>query len=67
MIEPLKKPTDVVQVSLTMERQLKERYAKLALSMDMSFSQLVRLSLRHVEEGIRNNETLLKLRDRGGQ
>ena len=67
MIEPLKKPTDVIQVSLTMERHLKERYAKLALSMDLSFSQLVRLSLRHVEEGVRSYDTLRKLRDRGGQ
>tara|TARA_Y100001973_G_C5187832_1_gene328992 strand:- start:166 stop:330 length:165 start_codon:yes stop_codon:yes gene_type:complete len=47
-----------------MERQLKERYAKLAVQLDLSFSQLVRYSLRRVDEGIKDLETLEKLRDR---
>jgi hypothetical protein len=46
------KKSDVVQTSITMERHLKERYSKLAFKMDLSFSQLVRLGLRHVEEGV---------------
>ncbi len=57
-------PDDVVQISITMERQLKERYAKLAVQLDLSFSQLVRYSLRRVDEGIKDLETLEKLRDR---
>ncbi len=46
-----KPPTEVIQISITMERQLKERYAKLAVTLDLSFSQLVRYALRRVEEG----------------
>ena len=46
------KKSDVVQTSITMERHLKARYSKLASKMDLSFSQLVRLGLRHVEDGV---------------
>ena len=59
-----KKPDDVIQVSLTLERQLKERYAKLALELDMSLSQLVRHALRQLDEGMQSYEALHKLRDR---
>jgi antitoxin component of RelBE/YafQ-DinJ toxin-antitoxin module len=52
MLKNLKK-SDVVQTSITMERELKERYSKLALKMDLSFSQLVRLGLKKVEEDTR--------------
>ena len=44
-------PKAVVQISITMERQLKERYAKLAVAQDMTLSQLIRLALRKYEEG----------------
>lgn len=44
--------TEVVQVSITMERQFKERYAKLAVSQDMTLSQMIRLALRKFERGI---------------
>lgn len=53
-------PEDVVQTSITMERQLKERYAKLAVSLDLSFSQLVRYALRRVEEGYEDYESIEK-------
>ena len=46
-----KPPTEVIQISITMERHLKERYAKLAVTLDLSFSQLVRYALRRIEEG----------------
>lgn len=45
-------PKAVVQLSITMERQLKERYAKLAVAQDMTLSQLIRLALRKYEEGV---------------
>lgn len=44
-------PNTVVQLSITMERQLKERYAKLAVAQDMTLSQLIRQALRKFEEG----------------
>ena len=47
---PPSPPSAIIQVSITMERQLKERYAKLAVSLDLSFSQLVRVALRRVDE-----------------
>lgn len=52
--------TKVIQVSITMERQLKERYAKLALSLDLSFSQLIRYALRRVEEGVKDYDSIEK-------
>lgn len=45
-------PNDVIQTSITMERHLKEKYSRLACQLDLSFSQLVRLGLRHVEDGV---------------
>jgi len=51
-------PEPVVQVSVTMERQLKKRYAKLAVQLDMSFSQLVRFALRRIDEGIIDYESV---------
>lgn len=52
--------TEVIQVSITMERQLKERYAKLAVSLDLSFSQLIRYALRRVGEGIDDYDSIEK-------
>ena len=43
-----------------MERHLKERYAKLAVTLDLSFSQLVRYALRRVEEGYNDYESIEK-------
>ncbi len=60
MSNPVKKNNNVVQVSITMERQLKERYAKLALEMDLSFSQLVRFALRRVAEGHEDYSSIKK-------
>ncbi len=62
MTQSIKKarPEDVVQTSITMERHLKERYAKLAVSLDLSFSQLVRYSLRRIEEGYLDYESIEK-------
>lgn len=53
-------PEDVVQTSITMERHLKERYAKLAVTLDLSFSQLVRYALRRVEEGYEDYASIEK-------
>jgi hypothetical protein len=41
--------SDVIQISITMERHLKNRYAALALSKDLSLSQLIRLALKKFE------------------
>lgn len=41
---------DIVQTSITMERRLKRRYSKLACSLDLNFSQLVRYALLQVAE-----------------
>lgn len=54
------RPEDVVQTSITMERHLKERYARLAVTLDLSFSQLVRYALRRVEEGYEDYESIEK-------
>ena len=43
-----------------MERHLKERYSKLAVTLDLSFSQLVRYALRRVEEGHKDYESIEK-------
>jgi hypothetical protein len=55
-----KHPNDVVQTAITMPRHLKERYSKLAVRLDMSFSQLVRVSLGQLEECVncRNSDSL---------
>ena len=38
-----------IQVSIVMSRSQKAEYAKLAVEMDMSFSQLIRHALRSLE------------------
>jgi antitoxin component of RelBE/YafQ-DinJ toxin-antitoxin module len=45
-----KKGKDIIQVSVTMDRELKQLYARLAVELDLSFSQLVRYALRRVAE-----------------
>jgi len=56
----ISRPEDVVQTSITMERHLKQRYAKLAVSLDLSFSQLIRYALRRVHEGIDDYNSIEK-------
>ena len=57
-----KKPTtsDVIRVSVTMERGLKQQYARLAVELDLSFSQLVRYSLRRVADGLEDLNSIEK-------
>ena len=57
-----KKPTtsDVIRVSVTMERELKQQYARLAVELDLSFSQLVRYSLRRVADGLEDLNSIEK-------
>ena len=38
-----------IQVSIVMSKETKMKYARLAVEMDMSFSQLVRHALRELE------------------
>jgi len=39
-----------IQVSIVIDKDLKTKYAKLAVEMDMSFSQLVRHALRQLDK-----------------
>ena len=57
-----KKPTtsDVIRVSVTMERGLKQKYARLAVELDLSFSQLVRYALRRVADGLEDLNSIEK-------
>ena len=55
-----KDPHDVVQTAITMERHLKERYSKLAVELDLNFSQLVRYALRRVEDGYADYNSIEK-------
>ena len=57
-----KKPStsDVIRVSVTMERELKQKYARLAVELDLSFSQLVRYSLRRVADGLEDFNSIEK-------
>ena len=57
-----KKPStsDVIRVSVTMERGLKQKYARLAVELDLSFSQLVRYSLRRVADGLEDFNSIEK-------
>ena len=57
-----KKPStsDVIRVSVTMERELKQQYARLAVELDLSFSQLVRYSLRRVADGLEDLNSIEK-------
>ena len=52
--------SDVIRVSVTMERELKEQYARLAVELDLSFSQLVRYALRRVAEGFEDFNSIEK-------
>lgn len=53
-----KHPNDVVQTAITMPRHLKERYSKLAFKLDMNFSQLVRVSLRQLEDSVDSKDSV---------
>jgi len=57
-----KKPptSDVIRVSVTMERELKQQYARLAVELDLSFSQLVRYALRRVADGLEDFNSIEK-------
>jgi len=57
-----KKPStsDVIRVSVTMERELKQKYARLAVELDLSFSQLVRYSLRRIADGLEDFNSIEK-------
>ena len=57
-----KKPptSDVIRVSVTMERGLKQQYARLAVELDLSFSQLVRYALRRVADGLEDLNSIEK-------
>ena len=55
-----KPPTAVVQTSITMEKQLKQQYSKLASSLDLSFSQPVRYALRRVADGYEDYASIEK-------
>ena len=43
-----------------MEKELKSKYAKLAVELDLSFSQLVRYALKRVADGVEDLRTLEK-------
>lgn len=45
-----------IQVSIVIDRELKARATKLATDMDMSFSQLVRHSLREIEASVESKK-----------
>lgn len=51
---------DIIQVSVTMDRELKHKYARLAVELDLSFSQLVRYALRRVADGVEDLKSLEK-------
>ena len=51
---------DIIQISVTMERELKQKYARLAVELDLSFSQLVRYALRRVSEGVEDFKSIEK-------
>ena len=55
-----KEPKGIIQVSVTMERELKQQYARLAVELDLSFSQLVRYALRRVADGVEDFKSLEK-------
>jgi len=43
-----------------MERELKQQYARLAVELDLSFSQLVRYALRRVADGFEDFNSIEK-------
>ena len=51
---------DIIQVSVTMDRELKQKYARLAVELDLSFSQLVRYALRRVADGVEDFKSIEK-------
>ena len=55
-----KKDQDIIRVSVTMDRELKHKYARLAVELDLSFSQLVRYALRRVADGVEDFKNLEK-------
>ena len=55
-----KEHKDIIQVSVTMERELKQQYARLAVELDLSFSQLVRYALRRVADGVEDLKSIEK-------
>jgi len=55
-----KPPQDIIHVSVTMDRELKHRYARLAVELDLSFSQLVRYALRRVADGVEDFKSIEK-------
>jgi hypothetical protein len=55
-----KKGKDIIQVSVTMDRELKQLYARLAVELDLSFSQLVRYALRRVADGVEDLRSIEK-------
>jgi hypothetical protein len=57
LINNLPEKAEVVQTSITMERQLKERYSRLAVTLDLSFSQLVRYALKRLDEGCEDSDS----------
>ena len=55
-----KEHQDIIRVSVTMDRELKHKYARLAVKLDLSFSQLVRYALRRVADGVEDFKNLEK-------
>ena len=51
---------DTIHVSVTMDRELKHKYARLAVELDLSFSQLVRYALRRVADGVEDLKSIEK-------
>lgn len=45
-----------IQVSIVISREQKQEYARLAVEMDVSFSQLVRRALRELEAKIKKDQ-----------
>ena len=43
-----------------MDRELKHKYARLAVELDLSFSQLVRYALRRVADGVKDFKSIEK-------
>lgn len=54
---PTDKPQKVVQTSITMQRDLKLKYSRLAVTLDLSFSQLVRHALGKVYDEHADNKS----------
>jgi hypothetical protein len=55
-----KKRRKVIQISVTMDEELKHKYARLAVELDLSFSQLVRYALRRVADGVEDLRSIEK-------